>query len=198
MVDFREAFPGANFFVFDCQALHASLSREACADNWRNTRCLACNGCPIGAEHAGEKPTLPRPSRAPCIRCGRTDQRLLHKSLCISCWNRSREVLIGQNAKGERPAKWGSLLRHVYAIVRAPVEGIRAAYRSPPRARHRPCLPVLAPLQPGVYWLEVIAQSADEATAMLHRMFPEAEVIDIEAGPTFTAMHCANSPANLS
>lgn len=187
MVEFREAFPGADFYVFDCAPMRASLSREACADNWRNRRCLSCDGCPIGAEHAGQKP---RPATTTaCVRCGRTGQRLLHKSLCICCWNRAREVMIGRNGKGAKPLKWSISLRMVYGLVRIARTDYLAAYHrsdgGKPHLVHLPCLPVLSEIEPGAYWLEVIAQGTDEATEMVKRLIPAAIVEDTEAGPTF-------------
>ncbi|TAN25870.1 MAG: hypothetical protein EPN31_14440 [Castellaniella sp.] len=37
--------------------------------------------------------------------------RLIHKHLCVSCYNRQREVLVGKNAKGSSPVKWQALAR---------------------------------------------------------------------------------------
>lgn len=60
-----------------------------------------------------------RTSTLPCVRCGQTaasKKRLIGRmrlvrghTLCVSCYNREREVLHGANAKGGRPVKWGYL-----------------------------------------------------------------------------------------
>jgi hypothetical protein len=54
-----------------------------------------------------------------CIRCERTSvtnkrlvgrMRLVRRStICVSCYNREREVLRGANAKGASPVKWAAL-----------------------------------------------------------------------------------------
>ncbi|VXC60661.1 conserved hypothetical protein [Burkholderia sp. 8Y] len=57
-------------------------------------------------------------SALPCVRCGHTAaskrrlvgrMRFVRKCLCVSCYNREREVLRGANAKGVRPQKWSHL-----------------------------------------------------------------------------------------
>jgi hypothetical protein len=51
-----------------------------------------------------------------CVRCGRDSRnatrhvgklRLVRdRTICVSCYNREREILAGANAKGGRPTKW--------------------------------------------------------------------------------------------
>ncbi len=58
-------------------------------------------------------------SALPCVRCGHTaasKKRLIGRmrlvrgrTICVSCYNREREVLLGANAKGGRPVKWAQL-----------------------------------------------------------------------------------------
>jgi hypothetical protein len=38
-----------------------------------------------------------------CPRCRRGGSRMIGGRLCVSCWNREREVKIGRNAKNTRP-----------------------------------------------------------------------------------------------
>lgn len=38
-----------------------------------------------------------------CARCFRVGLRLISGDICVSCWNRQREVFIGTNARGKRP-----------------------------------------------------------------------------------------------
>jgi hypothetical protein len=66
-----------------------------------------CRGCPVGAEHSGSKrldaASSGLLSGLICARCIRQAPRLIRGTICVSCYNREREVLIGKNAKGNRP-----------------------------------------------------------------------------------------------
>lgn len=66
-----------------------------------------CRNCPIGAERAGTTVPLAAAAvddmRQRCARCGRNASRLIHKTHCVSCYNRQREARLGRNAKGTRP-----------------------------------------------------------------------------------------------
>ncbi|MEW9581401.1 hypothetical protein [Paraburkholderia sp. DGU8] len=63
-----------------------------------------------------------------CVRCERTARaadrligrlRLVRQhTLCVSCYNREREVIDGANAKGARPVKWASLRPALIEIER--------------------------------------------------------------------------------
>lgn len=99
---------------FRCERLRANLSVTSCAARWREAnakgapeRLANCNGCPIGAEHAGEPLVLSSPlyDRRICTRCHRPSDRLINEEHCPSCYNREREFIIGRNAKGTRPVK---------------------------------------------------------------------------------------------
>lgn len=96
---------------FECQAQRCTLSVTSCAAQYRRAKApdsgSACRGCRLGAEHAGEK--LTSTPRRLCCRCGRTDQRLVGGQVCVSCYNRQRELLVGRNGKGQFP----SHARHV-------------------------------------------------------------------------------------
>lgn len=103
---------------FRCERLRANLSVTACSTRWReaNTkgapeRLANCKGCPIGAGHSGEPLVLSSPlyERRICSRCHRPSDRLINDEHCPSCYNRSREVLVGKNAKGTRPVKSAAL-----------------------------------------------------------------------------------------
>ena len=67
----------------------------------------ACRLCPVGAVHAGEVAASMSPLKGTltCARCHRTASRLIGAMVCVSCYNRAREVLIGRNAKGTAPVK---------------------------------------------------------------------------------------------
>lgn len=94
-------------------------------------RLWECRGCAVGASHAGEPAPAPAPSRA-CPRCGARAARLIRARagwpVCVSCYNREREVLRGRNARGGRPrlvlatvAVWASagavMVRAVTGVV---------------------------------------------------------------------------------
>jgi hypothetical protein len=62
-----------------------------------------------------------------CVRCERTGRtegtRLLGRlrlvrdhCLCVSCFNREREIVLGKNAKGARPKKWAGLRLSIVRI----------------------------------------------------------------------------------
>lgn len=119
MVDYVsiEGLPGARHFR--CQPLRALLSAEACAGFWRRANHdgdparHTCRRCPIGAAHAGEDlaTTSPLYGTLTCARCHRGAERLVGKTLCVSCYNRQREAIRGRNAKGTRPVKLPPLQR---------------------------------------------------------------------------------------
>ncbi len=106
-----------------CERARMTLSVAGCARYWLSAqesrprpwegrhRCLTC---PIGAARAGrpgDGPFLPAEllrQWAICPRCCRPATRLsrdhlIRGRLCVSCFNRDREVLKGKNAKGRPP-----------------------------------------------------------------------------------------------
>jgi hypothetical protein len=127
-------FPGAVGQFFDCAAYRAKLSTTACAQRWREAQTVTgheayrfdrCRGCPIGAEHAGEK--IIRYSflfdSVMCPRCGVGTTRMIGGTRCVSCYNREREFVRGRNAKGTAP-KMAPLHRRVirFAIDAGPIK----------------------------------------------------------------------------
>lgn len=107
--EYRVLVPGQQHF--DCVALRASLSTSACADRWQVAPTgSACSGCAMGRlHHADHHPTqtmYKRSEDVACLRCGRADLRIIRSTgLCISCWNRTREKMIGRNGRGTAPVK---------------------------------------------------------------------------------------------
>jgi hypothetical protein len=125
--------PGATFF--DCARLHASLSTRACTDMWRaanqarSERHTACRSCFVGATHAG----VSNASRSPisgalvCSRCARGATRLIQKRLCISCYNRERELIKGRNARGMVPTKLAPLApRQIFYMANGRAQLLRS------------------------------------------------------------------------
>jgi hypothetical protein len=98
--------------MFECAALRATLQVERCAGMWTEAngknppeRLAKCRNCPIGALHAGEVEFDVSVLRGTgiCSRCHRGGMRLIGGDICVSCWNRAREVIVGRNAKGKPP-----------------------------------------------------------------------------------------------
>ncbi|WP_124596249.1 hypothetical protein [Burkholderia stagnalis] len=130
-------FPG--LFTFRCERLRADLTASACARSHAERSALACVGCAIGRKHADDAGIASAPVAkrtalgsgqvdygrfAPvggCVRCGRTYSRadrsfkplrlVRAHTICVSCFNREKEVEHGANAKGAKPRKWTLLLR---------------------------------------------------------------------------------------
>jgi hypothetical protein len=98
---------------FDCTDLHASLTVTTCASLWRaaadphRMRYSTCRACPLGGRHAGIANVASGALRGllVCSRCYRTSRRLILSNLCVSCYNRQREVVRGKNARGLPPTK---------------------------------------------------------------------------------------------
>ena len=103
--------------MFACAKRRLSLTRRGCAALWTSAKQkppapwdsrAACVGCNVGARHAGQ-PEAPELSaaveawRRVCPRCRRVAFRMIAGRLCVSCYNRDREVAIGCDRKGSRP-----------------------------------------------------------------------------------------------
>lgn len=107
--------PGVPFFT--CERLYASLTVTSCAERWREAanphadRYSACRACPVGAAHSGVANASVSPLRGSlvCSRCGGGQMRLIRGNLCVSCYNREREVIKGKNARGMVPTKLAKL-----------------------------------------------------------------------------------------
>lgn len=107
--------PGQRYF--QCSKLHAQLSTKACTENWRVAKHGAtCFGCELGSmHHADHNPVASAQAHrratgsqtgTACVRCGRTDLRIIAEvGLCISDFNRTREVERGRNGRGTKPIK---------------------------------------------------------------------------------------------
>jgi hypothetical protein len=113
--------------IFRCIRLRANLTEACCARNFTRAASLSCVGCPVGKHHAEGLSVDPKPdvksrwisqTAGTCVRCARHALRLLRgHTICVSCYNREREVLHGANAKGSRPVKASGLRQAHMAIV---------------------------------------------------------------------------------
>lgn len=121
-------YPGVR--LFRCEPLRAILSPAACARNVANKSQIQCTKCPIGKLHVSECAPQPRATREwttlpysgsepakACTRCGTKTYRLLNKTLCVSCYNRQRELRIGANAKGGIPRNAAAMLHRAVCLV---------------------------------------------------------------------------------
>lgn len=138
---------GVDGNYFNCGPYKSLLSVSACSRNWKAARgttedCnrILCRACSIGAMHSGELPVL-LTARTLCARCGRSDQRLIRGSICVSCYNRERELIAGKNAKGSFPTHAKRIQSLDYAVqgsasqihierVCTPVEAAVMAFRT--------------------------------------------------------------------
>lgn len=120
----RENYPAR---VFECPRHRVIMMEVSCVAAFQEAkrtgqtgRRAACLGCPIGPVHSGE--LAPKPNRVMvCVRCRRSPSdcddprhvgavRLVRGGLvCVSCYNREREVVRKRNAKGTMPVKWAGL-----------------------------------------------------------------------------------------
>ncbi len=115
--------------IFRCIRLRANLTEACCARNFTRAASLSCVGCPVGKHHAEGLSVDPKPdvksrsrwvstTAGTCVRCARHALRLLRgHTICVSCYNREREVLHGANAKGSPPVKASGLRQAHMAIV---------------------------------------------------------------------------------
>lgn len=86
------------------------ITLNACAELWRRWNTVThvdktshCQGCALGAKHAqAPLPLQARLALRPtCACCGRSDLRYVpSRALCISCYNRQREILRGRDRRG--------------------------------------------------------------------------------------------------
>ena len=117
----------AEIVLFRCDKRSANLTAKSCAgffeaaarkrpEPW--SPLYHCRGCPVGAAHAAGSATPADDAAAKaaaerqrvidewrnvCPRCMRLSARLIKGNLCVSCYNRAREVRVGKNRKGSMP-----------------------------------------------------------------------------------------------
>lgn len=100
--------------MFKCARLSAVIQVSNCSRMWdlanRNktkSQCATslCKGCSIGADHSGVSDVSSSflSGSNICARCHRTGSRMVGGHICVSCWNREREWLIGKNRRGVPP-----------------------------------------------------------------------------------------------
>lgn len=131
------AAPGLRLFT--CDAYRASLSDRACAARWAKAHdargeqawsMAACRTCSVGAVHAGRGAVrYSKHYRAEvCVRCGRGGARIIGGRICVSCYNRQREMKVGKNARGNRPVELLQSPLHPVELI-VDVDGTAARLR---------------------------------------------------------------------
>ncbi|MGX2041833.1 hypothetical protein ACWJKU_17150 [Methylocaldum sp. MU1018] len=169
--------------MFRCTALGATITVKSCAENYRAAKSALrvayrphlqhCQGCPIGACHAGEKPRtrpIARQHGKVCPRCKRKSARYVPSAaLCVSCWNRSKEIERGRNRHGNPP---------IELLQRAPVpHSIMFTHNGEPVRFERLAVDSLEPLLAAVF----MARSPETLRFVFGR--PDLEPVDNEPAP---------------
>lgn len=123
--------------TFRCDRQAMTLTRGGCARLWESLKDKPpqpfegrwqCRACPIGAAHAGvAEPQAEADTAATeialeglCPRCERKGNRLIGGHLCVSCYNRAREIVRGKNRKGNPPKVVQARLAPLTLIVADP------------------------------------------------------------------------------
>ena len=104
--------------LVDCARVKLRLTESACVRFWFSANPVqppawqgrnACYSCSAGAARAGVTLNQMQAARDGlshvCGRCLRTSSRMVRGTLCVSCYNREREVARGRNAKGRPPVQ---------------------------------------------------------------------------------------------
>lgn len=122
MVDYIK-IDGAPGDYFRCAPYATTMSVSSCSSMYvaekgcRDGRHPHCNGCKVGAEHAGDvqTPSSRICGSKLCPRCHRPASRIV-RNLCVSCLNRQYEIEKGRNAKGTRPVNLPTLRPCLLAV----------------------------------------------------------------------------------
>ena len=197
-VRYHEIIPG--FIGFDCSALRAALSPSACAANWAAKRDGSiCCGCSLGALHAGHPDAPPPASLRTCCRCGIPARKIVGGTLCLSCYNRTRECELHKNRKGLHPWRTGDVLRKVVAAIQvgnanaalglafAPKRSTAGAtWNSALCQDHKPGTPRLGWCDSEHVWLEAVVSGADELDRIVERLLPGGLIVAADFQPTFS------------
>ena len=107
-------YDGALGDYFSCPKGLGTYSTDFCARMYKEAMSplglkeglrFACKSCQVGAKHAKacSNSTSCLLGKLFCSRCQKGANRLIRGSICASCYNREREVLIGKNSKGTEP-----------------------------------------------------------------------------------------------
>lgn len=99
-----------DYFICPRQPGELRLSTGACSKLYQRAKksepwdaAHHCKGCAIGARHSGEAPPKQAMPTRECLRCGKQATRLIRNHLCVSCYNREREIQTGNFRRGKPP-----------------------------------------------------------------------------------------------
>lgn len=212
-------YPGIEYFkkehngvavsgsYFDCKTypIPITLSTSSCAERYRITQSQAnqidpghqlfrCLSCDIGRTHAdmGDIP-MRQPRMRDCFRCGRSDLRLIDLALCIGCFNRQREAVVGKNGKGSFPKQIASELRWIFAIVAANYDDGASHFSDRPSFG----MASFERLDDAAFWIQGVFTGREEFNRLLTSRMPGARVIELEQSPTLLELHRANAKIHI-
>lgn len=129
--------------MFECPRIpgHLMLMPASCAKSWKDgngkdvdkrIKFHYCTRCPIGAKNAGcDSLSVVNPyfMRKRCPRCDRPCARMIGGRVCVSCYNREREVLNGRDGRGKVPKSLPMVRPYqVAAVVNGHLRSVRVAY----------------------------------------------------------------------
>ncbi len=189
---------------FDCERMRAVLTPEACASNFLSSTVLgdgryaSCYRCPVGHGHAGAAggpdPDTDRGWR--CCRCGPSGQsRIIGRTLCVSCYNRSKEALLQRDGRGMMPVGIMAGLRPGWAIVE---EVPQPDGDDAPRTIVRPlkssravlaAIPGFYLVAPGRIMMTALVESSDELQRVIRRRLSGITVLASDVEPTLLEFH---------
>lgn len=104
------------FAVAHCVRMYSEAHSKR---GWSQGVRWTCRNCQTGAEHSqvARTDTSRFYRSARCTRCHRPASRLIRGVICLSCYNREREVLIGKNRKGNVPKFCPPIISCQLAVV---------------------------------------------------------------------------------
>lgn len=197
-----QTLDGISGRYFECLTMRATLTPQACALNFAASTVLgegryaSCHRCKIGRVHAGEKAGSESVDVGwRCCRCGPSGQsRIIGGTLCVSCYNRTREVISLRDGRGSIPVGILEQLRPAWAIVGElpPTDADTPSPYVPLLDTSRKLLaavPSVYRMAPGRFLLVVIVESLEELHRTIRRKLPGVQVMSAGVEPTLLEFH---------
>jgi hypothetical protein len=187
---------------FDCQTMRATLTPDACMRNFQASKVLgegryaSCHRCKVGSAHAGEASGAELVNAGwRCCRCGPSGQsRIIGGTLCVSCYNRTREALNLSDGRGKIP-KFIETVRPGWAVVG---EVPKPEGEDPPRVFIRPldagltvlaAVPSLFRVSSGRFLLTALVEGMEELQRTIRRKLPGVSVLSAGIEPSLQEFH---------
>ena len=197
-----QTLDGISGRYFECLTMRATLTPRACALNFAASTVLgegryaSCHRCKIGRARAGEKAGSESVDVGwRCCRCGPSGQsRIIGGTLCVSCYNRTREVISLRDGRGSIPVGILEQLRPAWAIVGElpPTDADTPSPYVPLLDTSRKLLaavPSVYRMAPGRFLLVVIVESLEELHRTIRRKLPGVQVMSAGVEPTLLEFH---------